>query len=497
MFYNRIYNRIKEKKIQYDVVRAYMASAVLFVMLIPLIRISIYSAPWYDDFNYGIYVKNVIDNGAGIAGVLRAAAETVRVQWYAWQGTYSSIFFMSLMPGIWGEEYYFLGPVFLILILTAAVFVLMYVILRDIFMAGRHDAVAVSAVCAGTAVMFIHTSQAGFYWYNAGVHYIGIHSFLMFFAALCIRALHCESRRKSIALLAAAAIFSVITAGGNYVTALQGLIVAAAFFMFITIYKRSLIFAYIPVFALYCLGFYKNVTAPGNRFRSAAYVGWGYSPLKSVLYSFREAALHISTFTGLRTVAVMVVLLPLIISIASKSRVKFINPIPVIVLSFALYATGFTPSLYSLGHAGLGRTLNAVKLTFQILLFTDEICAVGWLYQKAAHKKEIDSRAETAFYIIMAAVMVFIFTLSSNQAGYYSSYGAYYYVHTGEAYNFHEEYMERVKLLKSDEQNVVLKPYTYRPWMLCAGDLEDNPDAEENKSVAAWYDKESVTVIYE
>jgi hypothetical protein len=97
----------------------------------------------------------------------------------------------------------------------------------------------------------------------------------------------------------------------------------------------------------------------------------------------------------------------------------------------------------------------------------------------------------------MAAVMVFIFSLSPNQAGYYSSYGAYYYVHTGEAYNFHEEYMERVKLLKSDEQNVVLKPYTYRPWMLCTGDLEDNPDAEEIKSVAAWYNKESVTVIYE
>lgn len=38
-----------------------------------------------------------------------------------------------------------------------------------------------------------------------------------------------------------------------------------------------------------------------------------------------------------------------------------------------------------------------------------------------------------------------IFKASPNQAGHYSSYGAYYYVHTGEAYNFHQEYLERIE----------------------------------------------------
>ena len=37
---------------------------------------------------------------AAISGALDCS----RTQWYAWQGTYSSIFFMALMPAIWGEQ---------------------------------------------------------------------------------------------------------------------------------------------------------------------------------------------------------------------------------------------------------------------------------------------------------------------------------------------------------------------------------------------------------
>ena len=42
------------------------------------------------------------------------------------------------------------------------------------------------------------------------------------------------------------------------------------------------------------------------------------------------------------------------------------------------------------------------------------------------------------FYAIMGLEFIMIFQVSPNQAGHYSAYGAYYYVHTGEAYNFHQ-----------------------------------------------------------
>ena len=88
--------------------------------------------------------------------------------------------------------------------------------------------------------------------------------------------------------------------------------------------------------------------------------------------------------------------------------------------------------------------------------------------------------------------MLLIFAGESNQAGNYSAYGAYYYIHTGEANNFYQEYQERVALLQSDEPNIVFEPYQWRPWFLCAGELSDNPNDHQNVVVANWYKKQSV-----
>lgn len=479
---------------------SYTALAVLILLLVPLLRISQYSVPWYDDLNYGLSVKNALDAGAGFIDVVKAALECVRVQWYAWQGTYSSIFFMALMPAAWGEKYYFLGPVFLILMLTFSVYALMHVILNKVFGADRYKAVTVSTVVSAMCIVLIHSSQAGFFWYNGGVHYVGMHSFLLLFAAICIKLAYAEKTAAKCGYMLLGMLLAVCVAGSNYVTALQGILVLALIALITFIYKRNACYFYIPMILIYLFGFYKNVAAPGNRFRSASYVGWGYSPSMSVLRSFLEAFGHIWTFTGWITVAVMILLLPVIVRMTRKSKIKFNFPAVVLTVSFCLYATGFTPSLYSLGHAGLGRTLNAVKLTYQILLMLNEIYFVGWItkhFDKRFTEKNFSICKEGGsliFYIAVAVAMLLIFIMAPNQAGCYSSYGAYYYVHTGEAFNFYEEYKDRVDLLESDEENVVLKRYSYTPWMICMGDLGEDPDAEENQAVAAWYDKDSVIV---
>ena len=97
----------------------------------------------------------------------------------------------------------------------------------------------------------------------------------------------------------------------------------------------------------------------------------------------------------------------------------------------------------------------------------------------------------------MGLEFIMIFQVSPNQAGHYSAYGAYYYVHTGEAYNFHQEYLERVDKLLGDEDDVQLQPYHYKPWFLCMGDLSEDENNEANRSLAIWYDKDSVTLISE
>ena len=117
--------------------------------------------------------------------------------------------------------------------------------------------------------------------------------------------------------------------------------------------------------------------------------------------------------------------------------------------------------------------------------------------QRGKMAGELERSRSVWFYAIMGLEFIMIFQVSPNQAGHYSAYGAYYYVHTGEAYNFHQEYLERVEKLLGDEDDVQLQPYHYKPWFLCMGDLSEDENNEANRSLAIWYDKDSVTLISE
>ena len=161
----------------------------------------------------------------------------------------------------------------------------------------------------------------------------------------------------------------------------------------------------------------------------------GYSPLESIGRSFLEGVKHLPEFTGSIVLMVMVMLLPLIWQALKETEYRFRYPGVVLLWSFCLYATGYTPSLYSLGHAGLSRTLNAVKITYLLLLFLNEIYWCGWLQQRLQKKASGSAARWLAnwngaavwwFYAIMGLEFIMIFQVSPNQAGHYSAYGAYY-----------------------------------------------------------------------
>lgn len=468
---------------------AALAALALVVLLYPLIRMANYSVPWYDDYNYGRYAKAAMEGNPTAANALRGARDCIRMSWYAWQGTYGSIFFMTLMPGIWGEEYYRLGPVFLILLLAASVWVLVSVVLRNVLKTDAAHATGIAAVSAAMAELLIHTSQQGFYWYNGGVHYVGMHSFAMLLVAVSVKIL-CEDKilkRCVWAVLGAALGF--VVAGGNYVTCLQGLLVLLSIAGVGCILRKKQTFFLLPVLAVYARGFLWNVGAPGNAHRAASYVGWGMSPFRSIAYSFVEAGKHVWEFTGWMGVILLALMLPLMGHMVKRTHVCFRLPGLVSLWSFGLYAAGFTPSLYSLGHAGLDRTLNAVKLTWQLLLVLNVTYWCGWGVQK----KKLEGRMfRVWFYPVMAAAMLLAFWAEPHKEERFSSYGAYYYIHSGEAYNFYQEYLERLEILRSDVAIAELPPYHWKPWPIYMGDLSENPQDESNRAVEAYYGKDGV-----
>ena len=484
---------------------------LLLAALIPLFRLTIYAVPYYDDYNFGRFARAAIEQEQSKWAAISGALECSRTQWYAWQGTYSSIFFMTLMPAIWGEQYYFLGPVFILLLLLAGSMVFTHVILRKVLGMEKWISLAIQAVITTAQFMFIYSAQSGFYWYNGGIHYVGMHGFGLLFLAVSICLERAEGRTAKGLLFTASVLLAMITAGSNFVTALQGLLCLVTILLVsVVLERRKCGLWLLPATAVYIIGFGLNVAAPGNSVRAQSYIGWGYGPLESIGRSFLEAVKHIPEYTGLVVLTVMLLLVPLIWQAVKSTDYRFRYPGIVLAWSFCLYATGYTPSLYSLGHAGLSRTLNAVKITYLLLLFLNEIYWIGWLRQLLEKKTEQTTGQLTIqkltirngaaawwFYVLIGVACLVIFRASPNQAGHYSSYGAYYYVHTGEAYNFHQEYLERVKTLSGNAKNVHLPAYRFQPWFLCMGDISEDAGNEANRSLAMWYGKDSVTLISE
>lgn len=484
---------------------------LLLAALIPLFRLTIYAVPYYDDYNFGRFARAAIEQEQSKWAAISGALDCSRTQWYAWQGTYSSIFFMTLMPAVWGEQYYFLGPVFILLLLLAGSMVFTHVILRKVFRMEKWSSLAIQAVITIAEFMFIYSAQSGFYWYNGGIHYVGMHGFGLLFLSVAICLERAEGRTAKGLLFTASVLLAMITAGSNFVTALQGLLCLLTILLVsVVVERRRTGLWLLPSTLVYIIGFGLNVAAPGNSVRARSYVGWGYGPLESIGRSFLEAVKHIPEYTGPVVLMVMLLLLPMIWQAVKSTDYRFRYPGIVLALSFCLYATGYTPSLYSLGHAGLSRTLNAVKITYLLLLFLNEIYWIGWLRQLLEKRAEQTTGQLTIqkltirngaaawwFYVLIGVACLVIFRASPNQAGHYSSYGAYYYVHTGEAYNFHQEYLERVKRLSGNAKNVHLPAYRFKPWFLCMGDISEDARNEANCSLAMWYGKDSVTLISE
>lgn len=476
---------------------AFGSVAMLILLLVPLYRIAIYSAPWYDDYLYAKFVKNFLGQEYSLKSAVNGAIYCAKSEWYSWQGTFSSAILMAMSPFVWSEKLYFLGPMFLITILPVSVCLLMKVLVRDVLKADRAFAVTLQCITAAMVVVLIHTPQQGFYWYNGGVHYIGMHSFLLLLVAACIKLLSGTGKVSSLLLVLWTLVGAVLVGGGNYVTTLQGLLTVlslAALGVLLRI-RRTILLT--PSLLIYAFAFYKNVSAPGNNVRSGALrgSGLGMDPWPAVVRSFAEAFRYLGRFTGWMTLAVVVLLVPIIWQAVQKLNFRYRYPGLLLLWSFCLYATGFTPSLYSMGHGGLGRTLNAVKITYQLLLIINEVYWIGWFCEKRKQAgKSVTARGVPfLFYPVMGLIMLGIFAATPNKEGSYSSYTAYHYVHTGEAYNYYQEYLKRVDTIKNGGSEVVVAPYYFRPWILSIGDLWEDPAYEPNVAIARWYDKVSIS----
>ncbi len=472
---------------------------VLCMVLLPIVRIMLYCVPWYDDFNYGLHVKAALDGGGSFGDVLLAAVQSAHSSYYAWQGTFSSCFMMSMMPAAWGSDKYVFGLWFILLTFLAGIFALVSVLLRDVLKADRWTTLAVQALIAITCIFLFRSPIEGLFWYNAGVHYTAMHGFGLLLTAMLIKLVYTQNRLLKMILLVISVPMALFVGGANYVTVLQISLVIISILGWGAIFKKKAVLWTLPAGFAMAWAVYRNVTAPGNSRRMVSFTEMSTGPMEAILNSFKSAFTYFDDFTGWMTLAIVIMIMPLAINIVSKTEFEFRYPGLVLLWSFCLYATGFTPTLYTMGHTLLSRATNMAKVTFQLLLFINLFYLLGWLcrYIKRQKNKEVKVKNRLCFYFVMAMVMLGIFAEEPNKGGEYAGYVAYYFVHTGEAYNYHQEYLRRVEICEGEETDVIVRPYVFKPWAMCLGDLSADADYEPNRFMASYFGKNSITCLTE
>jgi len=406
---------------------------------------------------------------------------------------------MSLMPAVWGTDKYVYGLWFILLVMVLAIFYLIKVLLKDVLGTDRWSVLTVQAIITATCIVLFRSPIDGLFWYNSAVHYTAMHSFGLLLIALLIKIIYTNNKILKIILSAISVVLAFFVGGSNYVTVLQMTLLTLSILGWGLVFRNKRVLWAIPATVSILCATYINVTAPGNAKRMGSFVNVKTSPVEAVVNSFKSAVTYFDDFTGLMTLAVVILLIPVIVHIVSKTKFIFRYPGLVLLWSVCLYATGFTPTLYTMGHTLLSRATNIAKFTFQLLLFLNEFYWIGWGYQYYCKKKERDVKCGNylCFYILMLVGMLGIFVAEPNKGGIYSSYCAYYFVHTGEAYNYYHEYLDRVELCEGEDEDVVVRPYVYKPWLLCLGDLSEDPDYEPNRFMAEYFGKNSITCIAE
>ncbi len=480
-----LFTKVKNPYIQ-------IALALLFLLvvaIIPLVIIGLYAHPCADDYTYGYYTHGFWSMTKSLSQTLHWALYQVKSTYDTWQGTFSSVFLMSLSPAIWGEGYYFLTPVIMLTMIVVPHFYLLKKIIVGLLNCTKSIWIIISSIICFVMIETMFVPVEGLFWYNGAIHYVFMHGCMIMLFGILLNIMDASKRSKKILLCLFACLFAVLCGGSNYPTALLG-ILGATFLVGLMIWKRRRVCGVIPL-VVYAISFYMNVTAYGNLIRQSNFEK--NSPVTAIIDSFVEMYAHWKNWFTLPILLFMLLLIPFFWKVADTDKFDFRFPAVVTILSICSNACMLTPGLYVMGISGAGRTLNIVKLWFVLLVFFNEAYWLGYIKKKISAKlpaRKIDVRIWVGAIFLLIFVSFFV---NVERRGYdYSSYAAYVSLRAGEAQQYHREYMDRVETLTGEEKVVGLKPFSVKPYLLYFDDITTNIYDWRNTAVARWYGKEQV-----
>ena len=426
----------KKKKYLYIIL-----SVLLLISIIPLIYISIYSRPSSDDFGYATALYNYIKSGNwNIFGLIKKAIE-VDISFYnSWQGLYTSAFVLSLEPGIFGNKYYFIGSILLLILC----FICIYYFVKTIFkLLNIKHYIFFSIFIFVFLFQHLPDINQGLYWFNGAWNYMPFLFLSLVNVTLCIKYLFIKENNK---YLIFSCLLSFIISGGNHVTSFMNILLLICICSY-AIYKKKYKLVLSLIVAI--VGFIIMYIAPGTAIRASHFGKHGI--ISTIITTFIKSLTFMSEYLK---DALFYIFAILIFSIFNydKDNLKDsyfkVSPIIYMFIAWVILCGMYAVPIYVMGGFGEGRITDVVWCYLIIAVTLLTIYSSWYILYKYVRLNDISS---DLFINLMFALFV-IACAYWMECNYWN---ISIELIDGKASAFADSYDERIELMNSIDDEIV------------------------------------------
>lgn len=426
--------------------------------------------------------------------VLKAAGQTVQHYWIGWQGTWFTIFLMSLQPEVFWDNGYWIVPwIMLALTIFSTLYLTEYVMVQKLRLP-KATWISCTLILLLAMIQYFPSTKSGIFWYNGTAHYIIPYSM----ALVAIRCCWSFADRKRKKDWIAAFICMALLGGASYLAPLLVLIAVAYLILCEWKTKKHVFYLCIPV-AAELAGLIVSYLAPGNKSRGGEDFGiHGLLIVKTILECFVDGAkqIFLYLFKTPFILLCLVVIAVLLVNAFQKVRPTFDFPYPVIVAvaMFCMYCAMYAPGVYA-GVELSGGVPNTIYQVFLMTVFITVIYTVGWMNHHFCKDEKMGKikKAVCGGLLMLALFLILVEkgTLKSS-----TSYQCYDYIVSGQADDYKAQMEERLSLLRNPElKNVELPAMNSDQGPLMHMEVMEDPKEWTNTVVKQFFGKESIIEV--
>lgn len=472
----------------------------LIIILLPLFMIAKYDYPSADDWSFGKYTYQAIKTGGGFVGVFQAILQTLSDN--VWEPRFSSVLFAALQPAGFGEHYYRITPYLMI----ASVVIFQLLLIKECI-AGRQKenmwlVLPIGIPMAIFQILYCTYPEESFYWYTGAVNYTFVYGLSLALMALYLKiAVREMNRGKRIAFTILACLLAVLVGGNNFATSVSTMCMLLCMQILLLVYHKDAFRRTWIITLLETLSVLKCVTSPLNANRLAGNFGGSTanSPIMAILLSLERTFLNIISWTDLKMLLLLLLLIPFLWKAVRKMEYSFRLPGLFTALSFGVYSSQATATIYVDGTMGGGRQGAILWYFYVVWMVANVLYWCGWIAKHALRSEKSEKADQLAQkyllrYCAVAGALLAAVVLFGNVES-TTSYRAYRMWRNGWAQAYGAGWEERIAVLKDESvKNPVFHPLNYVELLMYTDLQPENGYVWVNSACAEYYGKESVTV---